>query len=57
MKFTGSLLYSDTVTNINEELYLLGYKAMWSTKSQPKFQRKIWPPSSGSKNKPNKRAA
>jgi hypothetical protein len=34
-----------------EELYLLGYKAVWPVENQPTFRRNMSPPSSESKNK------
>jgi hypothetical protein len=42
---------------IPEEYYFLGYNAVSSIESQPTFQRDISPPSSGSKNKLNKKPA
>jgi hypothetical protein len=40
-----------------EEYYLLGYSAVYSVESQPMFRRNISPPSSGYKNKLNKKPA
>jgi hypothetical protein len=41
-----------TITLINEEFYLLGYKDMKSVESKPTFRWNMSPPPSGSKNKP-----
>jgi hypothetical protein len=35
----------------------MGYNAVYSVKSQPTFQKKTSPPSSGSKKKPRKKPA
>jgi hypothetical protein len=40
-----------------EEFYLLVYNAVQSVESKPTFRMKMSPPSSGSKNKPSKKAA
>jgi hypothetical protein len=42
---------------VHEEFHLLGYNSVQSSESQQTFRRNMWPPSSGSKNKPSKIAA
>jgi hypothetical protein len=44
-------------TMFPKEYYLLGYNAVYSTESEPTSRRKTSPPSSGQKNKPNKKLA
>jgi hypothetical protein len=47
--------HSHIVTNrARQEYYLLGYNAVKSVESRPTFRRKIYPPSSESKNKSSK---
>jgi hypothetical protein len=53
----GNIKEETDIENYYEELYLLGYNALYSAEFQPTFQRNISPPSSGSKNKPNKKPA
>jgi hypothetical protein len=40
-----------------EEFYIVGYNVVYSVENQPVFRRNISPQSSGSKNKPSKKAA
>jgi hypothetical protein len=42
---------------MHEEVYLLGYIAVYSVESQPTFQRNMSLPSSGSKKGPSKKPA
>jgi hypothetical protein len=60
IKYTSNLI--STMSKINEdcfsleEFYLLGYNGMYSVETQPTFRRNMWPLSSGSQKKPNKKA-
>jgi hypothetical protein len=52
IQFTQTLKLAFMITEVS---YLLGYNTMQPGESQPKFQRNIWPPSSGCNCKPSRK--
>jgi hypothetical protein len=47
----------EVLTALSVQFRLMGYDPVWSTESEPTFQRNISPLSSGLKSKPRKKPA